>query len=141
MSLVLLQTSVAEASPRVLGMGNGLFGFIFIGIICVFIVIIGRCAKEQSKRLILSVVVPLVIFGLPLLIVLSSPRADPYATSKADIEYDQTYIPRIVVGIFQALFVVVAVVSVMVTHACKPVQASRIEDDIEMYDPASHVFK
>ena len=141
MSLVLLQTSAVAESSRVLGVGGGLFGFIFVGIICACLIIVGRCMKDQGKRLLFSVVIPLVIFGLPLLIVLSSPRADPYASTKVDIEYDETYIPRVVVGIVQAIFVVVAIISVMVTHACKPVRAARIEDDIEIYDPASHVFK
>ena len=91
--------------------------------------------------MLLSCVVPVIIFGLPLLIVLSSPRADPYDTVKATQEYDTTYLPRVIIGVFQILFAVLALVSFLGTHACKPVNASRIEDDIENFDPATHVYK
>ena len=138
---MIVQLQLAPTGARVLGMGSGLFGFIFIGIICLFIILFGRCAKDQGTRMLLSCVVPVIIFGLPLLIVLSSPRADPYDTVKATQEYDTTYLPRVIIGVFQILFAVLALVSFLGTHACKPVNASRIEDDIENFDPATHVYK
>ena len=138
---MIVQLQLAPTGARVLGMGSGLFGFIFIGIICLFIILFGRCAKDQGTRMLLSCVVPVIIFGLPLLIVLSSPRADPYDTVKATQEYDTTYLPRVTIGVFQILFAVLALVSFLGTHACKPVNASRIEDDIENFDPATHVYK
>ena len=138
---MIVQLQLAPTGARVLGMGSGLFGFIFIGIICLFIILFGRCAKDQGTRMLLSCVVPVIIFGLPLLIVLYSPRADPYDTVKATQEYDTTYLPRVIIGVFQILFAVLALVSFLGTHACKPVNASRIEDDIENFDPATHVYK
>jgi len=138
---MIVQLQLAPTGARVLGMGSGLFGFIFIGIICLFIILFGRCAKDQGTRMLLSCVVPVIIFGLPLLIVLSSPRADPYDTVKATQEYDTTYLPRVIIGVFQILFAVLALISFLGTHACKPVNASRIEDDIENFDPATHVYK
>jgi energy-coupling factor transporter transmembrane protein EcfT len=138
--MIVLQ-QLAPQGVRVLGMGQGLFGFIFVGIICLFIILIGRCAKDPATRMIVSCVVPTVIFGLPLLIVLISPRADPYDKVKLTQEYDTTYLPRGAIGTFQILMVLVAFVSYLSTHACKSVNSSRVENDIENFDPATHVYK
>ena len=136
-----MSTELAPEGIRVLGMGQGLFGFIFVGIICLIIIIVGRCAKTAKNRLLLSVVVPIVIFGFPLLIVLASPRADPYDKDKAKQEYDGTYLPRVIIGFFQICFAIVAFVSWLGTHGCQAVNASRVEDDVENFDPATHVYK
>ena len=138
--MIVLQ-QIAPEGARVLGMGSGLFGFIFVGIICLFIILFGRCAKEPGTRMLLSCVVPSLIFGLPLLIVLASPRADPYDADKLSIEYDTTYLPRIFIGIFQVIFAILAFVSFLGTHACKAVTAARIDNDVENIDPAMHLYK
>ena len=140
--LVLLQSaSIRTAGPRVLGMGGGLFGFIFVGVICLVLILVGRCVRDTGTKVLLTCVVPMVIFALPLLIVLSSPRADPYKLETVEPEYDQTWIPRLVTASFQILFVIIAIVSYVLTHACKPVHGSRVEDDVEDFDTATYVFK
>ena len=124
-----------------LGMGGGLFGFIFVGIICLGLILVGRCVRETGTKVLLTCVVPFFIFALPLLIILSSPRADPYKVIEQEPEYDQTMIPRLVTASFQILFVILALVSYLMTHACKPVHSSLIEDDVENFDASTFVFK
>ena len=97
--------------------------------------------RDTGTKVLLTCVVPLVIFVLPLFIVLASPRADPYKVVTVEPVYDETWIPRLVTASFQILFVIIAIVSYVVTHFCKPVHSSRIEDDIEDFDTATYVFK
>ena len=134
--LTLLQ--LAPRGVRVLGMGSGLFAMIFLGIIALFSILIGRCQKTGSLRAGLVCGVPLVILGIPLAILLLSPRADPYDTIKQEQEYNETYFPRIFIGIFQILFFIAAIISYMVTHGCKGKNALRVENDVETFDPAIH---
>ena len=139
--IVIKMVALASRSPRIIGMGSGLFAFMLIGFITLIIILVGRCQKTSSQRLLISVVVPLVIFVLPLSLVLISPRADPYNTIKLTMEYDLTYRPRIAIGVIQSLFVMVAIASFLATHGFQPVNSKRIEDDVENFDPKIHVYK
>jgi len=147
--LTLLQ--LPPQGPRVLGMGAGLFAFMFLGLLSLFSILFGRCQKGGGLKALFVCVLPLICFGLPIGILLIAPRADPYDTdgmerydlfaNKSYPQYDLTYRPRVVIGVLQILFFILAVISFLAVHGCKPVTASRIEDDIEYHDPATHVYK
>ena len=137
--------------PRVLGMGSGLFAFLFLGILSLIAIMVGRCQKQGGTRVALTCIVPIVIFGLPLGILLISPRADPYNTdgverydpfaNKSYPQYDLTYRPRVAIGVVQIIFCILAIASFLTVHACKPVEAQRVDNDIEYHDPATHIYK
>ena len=81
---------------------------------------------------------------LPLIFLLASPRSDPYASEDSlpsNIAYDQTWHRRIAVGVFQILFVIAAILSFIITHAAKPIQSNRVDDDVENFDPALKIYK
>ena len=140
-----VETQRPNSSVMVGSIGPGLFWLLFTGSIMLTICVVvnlkvikmGAGARAGLNGF------ALLLFGTPFLFYVLSrkePRVNPYIVE--DLEFTYTnYWARVALFITTGIIALVGLLSYVGVYAAKPIQAEFHEDDIEQFDPRTHIYR
>ena len=134
-----------NSSVMVGSVGPGLFWLLLTGsfmIVMCLVVNLKVVKLKAGPRAGLNCLAALT-FGLPFLFFVGSrkePRTSEYITEDLEFTYPN-YWTRIAMVVINCIITILGALSYTVGYAATPIQAEFVEDDLESFNPRTHVYR